>query len=62
MSRAAAHELDTATTTEPASSANQPGDAPRSEALASTLAAIKDDARRDPEGYLARTVVPEGGE
>jgi len=30
--------------------------------IAGTVAQIRDRARRDPEGYLRETVVPEGGE
>ena len=69
----AAMLLDTATSTEqPAErsgavrsgavrSGAEPAEAP-AERLAELVARIGDDARRDPHGYLGRTVVPEGGE
>jgi len=64
MSRAATL-LDTATSTErpdamPA--ADEPGAEALAEQLAGLVAHVGDDARRDPQGYLGRTVVPEGGE
>lgn len=55
----AALELDTVTPIE--SAAVPSGDKP-TEPLAETIARVKEEARRDPQGYLARTVVPEGGE
>jgi hypothetical protein len=60
MTRAAL-ELDTASSTEQ-EAPTTPGVEQRPDDLASTIASIRDHARRDPEGYLARTVVPEGGE
>lgn len=56
----AALELDTVSPTEPAAAV--PTVDPPTEPLAETIARLRDEARRDPEGYLARTVVPEGGE
>ena len=62
MTRAAATQLDTSSSTE-RTEANAAGDvAPETEALAELVARIGDDARRDAQGYLGRTVVPEGGE
>jgi hypothetical protein len=34
----------------------------RAEELAARISRIRSDARRDPQEYLRRTVVPEGGE
>lgn len=63
MTRAATL-LDTATSTERPDAT--PGVEPQEEALAERLAEvvarIGDDARREPQAYLGRTVVPEGGE
>lgn len=63
MTRAATL-LDTATSTERPDAT--PGAEPQEEALAERLAEvvarIGDDARREPQAYLGRTVVPEGGE
>jgi hypothetical protein len=56
----AAKEIDTSTPSEPRSDAPD-ADQPV-EALAARLDHIRQDARRDPEGYLRRTLVPEGGE
>lgn len=55
--------LDTLTSTErPEATGGEPSvDAP-AERLAALVERIGDDARRDPQGYLGRTVVPEGGE
>jgi hypothetical protein len=56
----AATKLDTSPSTEPSEATPEPQ--ARGAALAELVARIGDDARRDPEGYLGRTVVPEGGE
>jgi hypothetical protein len=63
MTRAAVL-LDTATPTErtDAPVGDEPGAEALAERLASLVARVGDDARRDPQGYLGRTVVPEGGE
>lgn len=55
-SMTAATKLDTPPSHE------RPEATPEPQALAELVAGIGDDARRDPEGYLGRTVVPEGGE
>jgi hypothetical protein len=52
----AAKEIVEPTSSEPRS---RTGVGQRTEELA---ARIRTDARRDPQGYLSRTVVPEGGE
>jgi hypothetical protein len=60
---AAVEELEPTTPTEGrAAPSAAPGVEPRRDELAATLEAIRASARRDPHGYLARTVVPEGGE
>lgn len=51
-----------ATKLEAPPSTEHPEATPEPQALAELVAAVGDDARRDPEGYLGRTVVPEGGE
>lgn len=67
MTRAAAvEELETVTptaspTTGRAASSAAPAE-PGPVELDATIEAIRAQARRDPQGYLARTVVPEGGE
>lgn len=63
MTRAATQLDTTPATTEPAASTTAEV-APRVDpgALAELVAWIGADARRDPEAYLGRTVVPEGGE
>ena len=53
-------KLDIPSSTERPEATPEPHD--RGEALAELVARIGDDARRDPQGYLGRTVVPEGGE
>jgi hypothetical protein len=68
MTRAAVvEELETATPTASplagrAASSAAPSDEPQQVELSATIAAIRAQARRDPQGYLARTLVPEGGE
>jgi hypothetical protein len=65
MTRAAT-QLDTTMPTERPDATPAAGAEPQPEALANRLASlvarVGDDARRDPQGYLGRTVVPEGGE
>lgn len=61
MNRAATL-LDTTTSTErPDATPNAEPEA-LAERLAEVVARIGDDARREPQAYLGRTVVPEGGE
>lgn len=54
----AAEELDLHPSSEPG--AREPDT--REQQLAARIADVRDQARRDPQGYLKDTVVPEGGE
>ncbi|MCX4240889.1 hypothetical protein [Paraliomyxa miuraensis] len=56
----AAKELDILSSSEPRDL--EPHEQDRAEQLAARIAAVRAEARRDPEGYLEDTVVPEGGE
>lgn len=53
-------DISSAASSEAGRDVRQPHD--RSAPLAARIAAIKSEARRDPQAYLRETVVPEGGE